>query len=256
MSDRPNKIVKTSIAFAVLFAGLGFGLAKSGVVKFSPYDQSAVKKNLAPKLAQQQVSIGAPVFIRIFKESAELELWMKDVAGQSSGQSTAQSSGQWKLFQTYPICYYSGDLGPKLKEGDQQSPEGFYRVSKSQMNPNSTYHLSFNLGYPNKFDRANGRTGSYLMVHGNCVSIGCYAMTDEKIEEIYTLANSTFKNGQKTFQVHIFPFRMTDKNMQDHAGSKWFEFWQNLKQGYDYFEQNKQLPIITTVGKKYKISDK
>lgn len=157
--------------------------------------------------------------------------------------------------QNHPICYFSGRLGPKLKEGDQQSPEGFYKVSARQMNPNSTYHLSFNLGFPNKFDRANGRTGNYLMVHGNCVSIGCYAMTDEKIEEIYTLASAAFKNGQKRFQVHIFPFRMTEQNMQTHQKSEWLSFWKNLKQGYDFFETNKTVPKITVIDRKYTIGN-
>jgi len=229
------------MAFAVLFSALGIGLASSGIVKFSRYDQKAVRQSLKPMLEEKRIPLGAPLFIRIFKKTAELEVWMKDEAGQ------------WQLFQNYPICYFSGNLGPKLKEGDLQSPEGFYRVSKSQMNPKSSYHLSFNLGYPNRFDRANGRTGSYLMVHGNCVSIGCYAMTDEKIEEIYTLASAAFKGGQKTFQVHVFPFRMGEENMQEHAGSKWADFWQNLKQGYDFFEENKRLPKITVSDKRYKI---
>lgn len=236
--------MKVALTAAVLATSVSLGLAWSGIVKLSPYDKVAVQRQLAPKLAEQQFADGAPLFIRIFKQSAELELWLKD------------KHGQWKLYQNYPICYFSGQLGPKIKEGDRQSPEGFYTVSKSQMNPNSTYHLSFNLGFPNKFDRANGRAGSYLMVHGNCVSIGCYAMTDEKIEEIYTLASAAFKNGQKAFQVHVFPFRMNSENMLAHAESEWLGFWQNLKQGYDHFELHKSPPAVTVQAKKYVIGQK
>ena len=248
-SGRKNRSRKVRIAAAlvlsclVLGLGVGLGLTWTGIVKLTPYDSLAVKQKLAPKQSERQIANGAPVFIRIFKASAELELWMQNI------------KGQWQLFEIYPICYFSGQLGPKLKEGDKQSPEGFYEVSQSQMNPNSTYHLSFNLGFPNKFDRANGRTGSYLMVHGNCVSIGCYAMTDEKIEEIYTLANAALNNTQTSFQVHVFPFRMSKENMAAYADSKWLGFWQNLKQGYDYFEQHKQPPNITIAGRKYQVSD-
>lgn len=238
---RKFDFLKAALAAILLTSG---SWLHSGIATAGPYDRGAVQRQMAPILAQKQIAVGAPLFIRIFKQSAELELWLKD------------RSGKWQLFQNYPICYFSGLLGPKLKEGDRQSPEGFYKVSKPQMNPNSTYHLSFNLGFPNKYDRANGRTGSYLMVHGNCVSIGCYAMTDEKIEEIYTLASAAFKSGHKSYQVHVFPFRMTDQNMQLHRQSKWIGFWQDLKQGYDFFEELRILPKITVVNRKYRISSR
>ena len=181
---------------------------------------------------------GAPVFIRIFKEEKELELWVDD-------------GKVFKHFKTWPICKYSGKLGPKLKEGDQQAPEGFYFVPRSRMNPRSRFHLSFNLGYPNTYDRAHKRTGSALMVHGNCVSIGCYAMTNARIEEIYTLCDAALKGGQRFFRVHIFPFRMTEANMKRHAQSKWIEEWYNLKQGYDWFEKSKRPPNVTVSVRRY-----
>lgn len=223
----------------VLANGLAIGTTAADTTKSTPYDRLAIKRQLTPMLEAKQLALGAPLFIRIFKETAELEVWLKD------------KTDRWQLYRNYPICYFSGNLGPKLKEGDQQSPEGFYKVSRGLMNPNSKYHLSFNLGFPNRFDRANGRTGSYLMVHGNCVSIGCYAMTDAKIEEIFTLANAAFKKGQKRFQVHVFPFRMTDTNMERFSDSQWLEFWQNLKQGYDFFETHRQVPKISVSEKKY-----
>lgn len=203
----------------------------------------AIKKQtpiLAKQLSKQDLSLGSSLFIRIFKQSAELEVWLEN-----------DNTKQFQLFKTYPICSFSGELGPKLREGDLQSPEGFYYVKGNQLNPWSRFHLSFNLGYPNHFDRAHGRTGNALMVHGNCVSIGCYAMTDSYIEEIYTLAYNALKQGQMYFRVHIFPFRMTPENMRAYQSSRWIGFWQNLQQGYLWFEQHKQPPNVEVVNKQY-----
>jgi len=194
--------------------------------------------SLSEAIAQLGGQIGDPVYLRIFKEEAELEVWMKH-------------GERYHLIQTYPICAYSGDLGPKLREGDRQSPEGFYYVTKSRLNPNSRFHLSFNLGYPNRYDRAHGRTGSFLMVHGDCVSIGCYAMTDEKIEEIYELVEQALEQGEKIVRVHAFPFQMTEANMQRHRGEKWYGFWENLKEGYEWFERYHHPPNVTVKQKKY-----
>ena len=206
--------------------------------------ESAIK-NVTPPLTRalekQSLKIGQPIFIRIFKASDELELWMK-------------SGDTFTLFKTYPICYFSGELGPKQKTGDRQSPEGFYSVAARQLNPYSRFHLSFNLGYPNAYDRAHGRTGDALMVHGNCVSVGCYAMTDKRIEEIYTLADAALRNGQNAFDVHVFPFRLTPKNLKKYADSPWLDFWKNLQQGYDYFEQHQVPPRISVKQKRYSIS--
>lgn len=196
--------------------------------------------NLEERLTLLSSKVGDPVFIRIFKEESLLEVWIR-------------SGREYQHLKDYYICAYSGSLGPKLQEGDGQSPEGFYRVKKHQLNPNSTYHLSFNLGFPNAYDRAHGRTGSYLMIHGSCVSDGCYAMTDEKIEEIYALVEGALQNGQHDVQVHAFPFRMTDENMALYADSQWYEFWTNLQEGYAYFELEKLPPHIQVEEKQYMI---
>lgn len=196
-------------------------------------------KPVMPLLDDQTVfQPGAPLFMRIFKQENILEVWM-------------QRGDRYALYKKYPICFYSGGLGPKLRSGDKQSPEGFYRVYPRSMNPNSQYHLSFNLGYPNEYDRAHGRTGSLLMVHGDCVSSGCYAMTDRQIEEIYRLAEAAFKNGQPHFQVHIFPFRLTADNLQAHQQSPWYTFWANLKEGYDLFEASRQPPAVSVSARRY-----
>ncbi|MET3928063.1 murein L,D-transpeptidase family protein [Devosia sp. 2618] len=173
---------------------------------------------------------GEAMVIRIFKQEQALEVWKRT------------SAGTFKLFKTYEICTYSGDLGPKFKEGDRQSPEGFYTISPGLMNPKSAYYLAFNTGFPNKFDRANGRSGSNLMVHGDCKSVGCYAMTDAGIAEIFGLARETFKGGNPSFQLQIFPFRMTAANMAKQSASPHLAFWKNIKEGYDLFELNKAPP--------------
>ena len=189
-----------------------------------------VKPQLEKDFADKNMKFGAPIYIRIFKEEKELELWVK-------------KNNSFTLFRKYPICTYgSGSLGPKIRQGDGQAPEGFYYVKPDNLNPVSTFHLSFNLGYPNKYDRVPQRTGGALMVHGDCVSIGCYAMTDEKIEEIYAIADAALRNGQPFFRAHIFPFRMTLENMQKHKDSKWYPFWRNLKKGYDFFETHGNTP--------------
>jgi len=184
--------------------------------------------NLEEKLALLSAKVGDPVFIRIFKEESLLEVWIRPGA-------------EYQHLKDYYICAYSGYLGPKLQEGDRQSPEGFYKVKKYQLNPNSKYHLSFNLGFPNEYDRAYERTGSFLMVHGNCVSDGCYAMTDEKIEEIYALVEGAL--------------RMTDTIMALYSDSEWYDFWMNLKEGYDYFQSEKLPPHIKVEEKQYTIHE-
>jgi len=196
--------------------------------------------SLKKRLVALSAKVGDPVFIRIFKEEAILEVWIK-------------IENEYKHLKDYEICAASGYLGPKLKEGDRQSPEGFYKVRKKHLNPHSKFHLSFNLGYPNRYDRAHKRTGSFLMVHGNCVSIGCYAMTDEKIEEIYALVEKALKKGQKHVDVHAYPFRMTDENMHLYEGNEWYDFWTNLKEGYDYFEAERLPPKIKVKEKRYEI---
>jgi murein L,D-transpeptidase YafK len=153
--------------------------------------------------------------------------------------------------KTYPICRWSGDLGPKVKEGDRQAPEGFYAITPGLMNPTSAYYLSFNTGYPNTYDQALGHTGSQLMVHGDCSSRGCYAMTDEQIAEIYSLGRESFFGGQKAFQFQAYPFRMTALNMAKHRNNPNMAFWKMIKVGYDHFELTRQEPKVTYCEKKY-----
>jgi len=194
-------------------------------------------------LAEKGLKAGAAMFVRVFKEDSSLEVWMKN------------DGGSYTRFKTYDICKWSGELGPKVREGDKQAPEGFYVVSPAQMNPKSSYHLAFNIGFPNAYDSALGRTGRHLMVHGGCLSAGCYAMTDEAVQEIYSLARDAFLGGQREFPVHAFPFRLTDANLALRKGDKWYDFWRNLKQGYDLFEANRKPPLVGVSGKRYVFFD-
>jgi murein L,D-transpeptidase YafK len=190
-------------------------------------------------IEQRQMSKESPILVRIFKEESELEVWKED------------QSGRMALLKTYPICRWSGDLGPKIREGDRQAPEGFYTITPSLMNPNSSYYLSINMGYPNAYDRSNNRTGAFLMIHGDCSSRGCYAMTDEQIAEIYALARESFFGGQSSFQIQAFPFRMTPQNMARHRNSPHLAFWKMLKTGYDHFEVTRQEPKVDVCDRRY-----
>jgi len=194
---------------------------------------------MVAQLEQKHMPKESPILVRIFKEESELEIWKAD------------ESGQFGLVKTYPICRWSGDLGPKIKEGDRQAPEGYYTITPGQMNPNSSYYLSFNLGFPNAFDKANDRTGAFLMVHGDCSSAGCYAMTDEQMGEIYALGRESFFGGQRAFQVQAYPFRMTPLNLAKHRNSPHMAFWRMIKEGYDHFEVTRREPKIDVCDKHY-----
>ena len=200
-------------------------------------------KSLSPEmvtaLQTKNMPTESPMLVRLFKEEAELEVWKQDAAGR------------YDLLKTYPICRWSGELGPKVKEGDRQAPEGFYTITPAQMNPNSQFYLSFNMGYPNAYDKSWGRTGAHLMVHGDCSSRGCYAMTDDQIGEIYALARESFFGGQRAFQVQAFPFRFTPTNFARHRNNPNMPFWRMLKEGSDHFEVTRQEPKIDVCEKRY-----
>ena len=201
--------------------------------------QAPLSDKMVATLSEKQMDKSSPILVRMYKEEAEAEVWKQN------------TNGEFALLKTYPICRWSGDLGPKVKEGDRQAPEGFYTITPGQMNPNSNYYLAFNMGFPNAYDRSLGRTGSELMIHGDCSSRGCYAMTDEQIVEIYALARESFFGGQRAFQVQAYPFRMTAKNMAKHRNSPHLAFWKMLKTGSDHFEVTHQEPKVSVCEKRY-----
>lgn len=197
--------------------------------------------NLTGRLAERGLTQGAPILMRIFKREFELELWM-------------QYGGTFKLLAAYPICRWSGKLGPKIAQGDAQAPEGFYSVTRESLNPKSRWYRSFNLGFPNEFDRAQGRTGSFLMVHGGCASVGCYAMTDAQMDEIWRLVVAALDGGQKAFQVQIFPFRMSEEKLKSYAGHPNETFWRDLKEGHDLFETTRKPVAVAVCNGRYQFS--
>jgi murein L,D-transpeptidase YafK len=194
------------------------------------------------RLAEHGLKPGMPLLIRVFKEESELEIWMK-------------RDEAYVLFATYPVCHWSGTLGPKLSEGDKQTPEGFYTVTGRQLHRIGRWPKALNLGFPNAFDKVHARTGSYILVHGGCSSVGCFAMTNTVIEEIFDLATKAIRGGQAHVPVHVFPFRLTEAKLARHASSPWRDFWMDLKQGYDSFERTRMPPRVSVCEGRYHVAD-
>jgi murein L,D-transpeptidase YafK len=225
-------------------AVLGAALSLGGCYGQDGYDlPTRAMKELSPEmvalLTQKNMPKDSPILIRIFKQESELEVWKQD------------TGGHYALLKVYPICRWSGSLGPKVREGDRQAPEGFYQITPGLMNPNSNYYLAINTGFPNAYDRANNRHGAFLMIHGDCSSRGCYAMTDEQIGEIYSLARESFLGGEKSFQIQAFPFRMTPANLAAHRNNPNLAFWKMIKEGSDHFEVSHLEPKVDVCARHY-----
>lgn len=239
---RLTHLVATA-AIAALLAGCTANEAMDTVDVDLKKVSSKVNYQLSGKIVQKMQAMSmakeSPIMLRIFKEEGVLEVWK------------ANASNRFEMLRQYKICAWSGKLGPKVKEGDRQAPEGFYPITPGQMNPHSSYYLAINTGYPNRFDQANGRHGTNLMIHGACSSSGCYSMTDEQMQEIFALARDAYKGGQQAVQLQALPFRMTAENMARHRNSPNIDFWNMLKPGYDQFEITKRPPEINICEKKY-----
>jgi murein L,D-transpeptidase YafK len=231
--------IRLLLASAALAATIALGGCQTDGTDLSARALTPLSPKMLAELEQKNMNKDSPILVRIFKEEAELEVWKQD------------RSGHYALLKTYPICRWSGELGPKLKEGDRQAPEGFYSITPAQMNPKSQYYLAFNMGYPNAYDRAWGRTGAELMIHGDCSSRGCYAMTDEQIAEIYALGREAFFGGQRAFQVQAYPFRMTPVNFAKHRNNPNLAFWKMLKRGNDHFEVTRLEPKVDVCERRY-----
>ncbi|WP_181704548.1 L,D-transpeptidase family protein [Chthonobacter rhizosphaerae] len=223
---------------AALLTGVLMG-CQADELGYGPKHLREVSAQTKATMAKLGVETTAPVLMRIFKEENAFEVWRKDKAGR------------YVLVKSYEICKWSGNLGPKIREGDRQAPEGYYTITPALMNPNSQYYLAFNTGFPNAYDRSNGRTGTALMVHGACSSRGCYAMTDEQIQEIYAIARDAFRGGQRSFQLQAYPFRLTPENMARHWNDPNMPFWKMLKVGYDHFELTRMEPKVDVCGRRY-----
>lgn len=238
---RPVATLKRVAARSVIAAAVAVllsGCVADGLDGLSKSAPQLSSKTIA-EMRKKKMSPTSPVLVRIFKQESELEVWKVD------------ASGQYALFKTYPMCRWSGKLGPKMTNGDRQAPEGFYHVSAGMLNPNSQYYASFNLGYPNRLESALGYSGDALMVHGACSSSGCYAMTDQGVGEIYAIVQKALAGGQERFQVQAYPFRMTADNMALHKDDPNLPFWRTLKQGYDAFEFTRRQPKVSVCGRRY-----
>jgi murein L,D-transpeptidase YafK len=231
--------VRGAFASAALCVAAVLGGCETDGTEYSLRALQPLSQAMLGELERKHMPKESPILARLFKEEAELEVWKRD------------DSGRFALLRTYPICRWSGELGPKIREGDRQAPEGFYTITSAQLNPNSHYYLAFDIGYPNAFDRAHGRTGGNVMIHGDCSSRGCYAMTDEQITEIYALARESFFGGQRAFQVQAYPFRMTPLNMAKHRNNPNMPFWKMLKEGNDHFEVSRLEPKVDVCDKRY-----
>jgi murein L,D-transpeptidase YafK len=226
-----SAVVAGALALAGCYGDDGYQIPTRAMKELSP--------EMMAQLQQKNMPKDSPILVRVFKEESELEVWKQD------------STARYELLKVYPICRWSGAIGPKVKEGDRQAPEGFYPISPGLMNPNSSYYLAINTGFPNTFDKANGYSGAFLMIHGDCSSRGCYAMTDEQIGEIYSLARESFLGGQKAFQVQAYPFRMTAANLARHRNNPNMAFWKMIKVGNDHFEVSHLEPKIDVCDKHY-----
>jgi murein L,D-transpeptidase YafK len=223
----------------VLALGLALASCQDGQYATSTKHLAPIPPAALALMATKGVSASDPILMRAYKKESEVELWKRG------------ADGRYALLKTYPMCRWSGQLGPKTREGDRQAPEGFYAVTPAAMNPNSSLYLSFDLGYPNAYDKSLGRTGSHLMVHGSCSSRGCFAMTDEAISEIYAVAREAFAGGQRAFQFQSYPFRMTAENLARHRQDPHMAFWRNLKEGSDQFEVTGSEPVIAVSAGRY-----
>jgi murein L,D-transpeptidase YafK len=190
------------------------------------------------RLANKGLALAAPIMIRVFKSESELEIWK-------------QKGDKFVLFATYPICHWSGTIGPKLRDGDKQAPEGYYTISRAQTRHVGRWPKAIDVGYPNILERSQARTGSAILIHGGCTSVGCFAMTNPVMDEIHLLASASIEAGQPIVPMHVYPFRMTDQNMRAHALSPWRNFWANLKEGYDSFERTKRPPTVDICNGRY-----
>jgi murein L,D-transpeptidase YafK len=226
-----SAVLAGSLALAGCYGEDGYQLPTKAMKELSPQMLSALEQKNMPK--------DSPILVRIFKEESELEVWKQD------------TTGRFQILKVYPICRWSGDLGPKVHEGDRQAPEGFYTITPELMNPNSNYYLAINTGFPNAFDKANDRHGAFLMIHGDCSSRGCYAMTDEQIGEIYSLARESFLGGQQSFQIQAYPFRMTPVNLARHRTNPNMAFWKMIKEGNDHFEATRLEPKVEVCNRRY-----
>lgn len=249
MLRKNGRTMKSKVWIIFILLSVSFSLI-GGNFKADQLKQSRVKtaykekeKRIKDLLEKKRINVHTmEIFIRAFKKEEVLEVWAKN-----------KLENIFKLIIQYKFCAGSGELGPKRRQGDFQIPEGFYFIDR--FNPWSNFYLSLGINYPNRSDRILGNKrdpGGDIFIHGNCVTIGCIPITDDKIKELYILAVEAKSNGQRKIPVHIFPAKLNTKNfeyLKDNFSDRadFIEFWKNIREGYKFFENNKSLPKITVL---------
>jgi len=223
-------MVRIALLLAMLFSFPVFTMSSAVASEQAPFETGV-----------QQQLLGSPVYIQIFKQERTLELY-------------AKVENKFQRVGAFRICDFSGGLGNKRREGDFKSPEGFYNIDIHHLKPDSRFYRAINIGFPNDYDRAQGYSGKYLMIHGNCLSIGCYAMTDANMNVIFNYVQAAFNNGQRNVEISIYPFKMTEANMKLNKYSTYINFWRQLEPGYAYFEKYHQPPSVSVIGGNYVVN--
>ncbi len=198
---------------------------------------------LAQEFAGKGLKLGSPVFIRVYKQTSEMELWV-------------QQGPRYVLFKTHGICRWSGVLGPKFYEGDRQSPEGLYRITTSDLIVNRRWDRAMNINYPNSFDNLNSRGGSGILIHGGCGSIGCFAIQNENVEDVFGAVRAALKGGQAYVPVLTLPFRFTALAPEKEDTLHMSEFWADLRRADLLFERDKVPPAAWICDGRYYFADR
>jgi murein L,D-transpeptidase YafK len=230
------------LASPALFIPL-IAAANAASKSWHPESVAAREAELAQEFAVKGLKLGSPVFIRVYKQTSEMELWV-------------QQGPRYVHFKTYGICRWSGFLGPKFYEGDRQSPEGLYRITTSDLIVNRRWDRAMNINFPNSFDSMNGRGGSGILIHGGCGSIGCFAVQNESVEDVYGAVRAALKGGQAYVPVLALPFRFTSLAPEKEDTLQMSEFWADLRRADLLFERDKIPPAAWICDGRYLFADR
>ncbi len=230
---------------ALVFCQAALADAKEATLTEPSSPSVAVAKGnlLAVEFAARNLKLGSPVFLRVYKQSSKMELWV-------------EKGPRYELFKTYSICRWSGGLGPKMYEGDRQSPEGLYHITAEDLIVNPRWHRAMNINYPNRFDVINGRGGSGILIHGKCGSVGCFAIQDNNVEEVYDAVRAALHSGQVSIPVLALPFSFAAYAPAVEDTLKLNEFWTDLRRADLLFNRDRVPPTAWVCDGRYYFADR
>ena len=237
------KLRLTSFLLALSAIFLSTIAADAASKSWRPESVAEREIDLAKEFSEKGLKLGSPVFLRVYKQTSEMELWV-------------QQGPRYELFKIYKICRWSGGLGPKFYEGDRQSPEGLYRITTSDLIVNQRWDRAMNINYPNNFDQVNGRGGSSILIHGGCGSIGCFAIQNQNVEEVYGAVRAALRNSQAYVPVLTLPFRYSALAPEKEDTLHMSEFWSDLRRADLLFERDKLPPIAWICDGRYYFADR